>query len=72
MMDINVRRASSFIEVTIKNEMAVIDSGLLDEREAIKLATDFIYSAQELLPGKFGEQELKLSEVREYLEEEAT
>ena len=68
MFEIIVRRAMKFQEVIIKTGWATIESGLLDKKEALIAASEFIASAEALLPAEMAKQELKLSEVREHIE----
>lgn len=68
MFKINVKRTLKYVEVIIQTGLVTVESGLLDEKESIELAKEFLYSAENLLPASLSEQELKIIKVREKLE----
>lgn len=67
-MEINIRRASAYLEMIITHCETTLHCGLLDESESIGMAESLIFAAEELLPAGYGDAELKLSEIRLSLE----
>ena len=65
--DFSVQRNSTYMELIIKTTNVNASSGLLDEKEAIDLAKELIYAAEQLLPAGTGDIEYRLCEAREDL-----
>ena len=50
MVEFEVKRNSTYMELKIKGDNLDYSSGLLDEKESVDLARELIYAAEQLLP----------------------
>ena len=67
MFNIQVRRTLTFLELEINFGGGTIASGPLDEKKSVEQAKELISAAEKLLPTGYGEDEHKLSVIREGL-----
>lgn len=63
-MEIDIRRASGYLEMIVAHDETALHCGLLNESESIEMAGKLILAAEELLPAGYGKAELELSEIR--------
>ena len=67
MFNIDVNRVDPYLEVEVSIDDVTMESGLLDEEEAVEQAKKLISAAEKLLPAGYGDAEFKLSKIREGL-----
>ena len=53
MVEFEVKRNSTYMELKIKGDNLDYSSGLLDEKESVDLARELIYAAEQLLPAGY-------------------
>jgi hypothetical protein len=68
MFDFKVHRNLSYKELKVKSMDATIFTGLLDEEEALELASKLINAAESLLPQEYCDQKEILIELIESLQ----
>ena len=66
-IEFDVKRNSTYLELTIIADNINYSSGLLDESESVEMARELIYAAEQLLPAGFGKIEHNLSVERKKL-----
>ena len=50
MIQLNIRALSKYNEISVKYDAISFDSGLLDEKESMQQAVEFLSAAEDLLP----------------------
>ena len=67
-MEFDVKRNSIYLELTVKCDNVNASTGLLSEDEAINVAKELIFAAEQLLPASADKIQYQLASVTEGLE----